>query len=81
MSYKYSAFVISVPFYKDTNSHIDYSECVTISNNYVTFLVINNVRAEDDGWFQVSIRSQHNPQPATGKTGIRAGNNFTLCCY
>ena len=56
--YSHSSFVIS------TSSEVvgdrDYSECLTIKNRYISFLVIREVKEEDVGVWTLTVVSAHN---------------------
>ena len=53
MDYEYSAFVIA-------SRRTDHNECLEITNRYVNFLIINQVKEEDKGNFIVEIESGYN---------------------
>ena len=53
MNYEYSAFVIA-------SQRTGHNECLEITNRYVSFLIINEVKEEDKGNFIVEIESGYN---------------------
>ena len=63
MNYEYSAFVIASRHIQGDTKH---NECLDITNTYVSFLVINEVKNEDKGTFKVIIESGYNTRNAEG---------------
>ena len=63
MNYEYSAFVIASRHIQGDTQH---NECSDITNTYVTFLVINEVKEEDRGTFNVMIESGYSTRNAAG---------------
>jgi hypothetical protein len=63
MNYEYSAFVIASRHIQGDTKH---NECLDITNTYVSFLVINEVKVEDRGTFNVIIESGYSTRNADG---------------
>ena len=62
--YSHAAFVISTSH--EVVGERDYSDCLTIRNRYVSFLVIREVKEEDVGDWSLSVVSAFN----AAKTGL-----------
>ena len=57
-NYEYSVFVIAVRFIESGGK--DFSDCMNITNLYISFLVINEVTTEDNGDWIVKVTSREN---------------------
>lgn len=67
MNYEYSAFVITAKFAESSGKI--FSECMEISNRYISFLVINEVTDEATGDWDVTM---------TSGAGLQQSNEFHL---
>ena len=56
--YSHSAFIISSSH--EVVGDTDYSDCLTIRNRYVSFLVIQEVKEEDIGEWSLRVESAYN---------------------